>query len=294
MLFKSKTVVAHNGEFHADDVFAVACLSLFLGRIKIVRTRDEKIISTAHYVVDVGGTFEPAKNRFDHHQTGGAGKRPNGIPYASFGLVWKTYGEKIAGSKEAADLIDQKLVSPVDGLDNGVAISEELFEDIRNYGISSLVASMNPTWLEDKSKTDALFKKAVQLAKSILQREIALAKASLEAEKRVLDVYNQTEDKRVLVLDQNYNWGRAVHKLPEPLFVISPRETEWRVGTVKKNFSSFENRKDLPSAWAGKMNGELAAVAGVPDALFCHNKLFLASARSKEGALKLAKIALEA
>jgi len=36
----------------------------------------------------------------------------------------------------------------------------------------------------------------------------------------------------------------------------------------------------------------LAKVTGVPDATFCHNGRFLAVAKSKEGALKLAEIAL--
>jgi uncharacterized UPF0160 family protein len=40
------------------------------------------------------------------------------------------------------------------------------------------------------------------------------------------------------------------------------------------------------------MNEELAQVTGVADAVFCHNKLFMAVAKSKEGAIKLAELAL--
>lgn len=297
MLFKKPvvTVVAHDGEFHADDVFAVATLCLMLKdthSVKVVRSRDNDATQSADYVVDVGGVYDSAKNRFDHHQSGGAGKRENGIPFASFGLVWKTYGPTVAGSKEAADIIDQKLVSPVDALDNGTAISKEVFKDVRNYGVSALIAAMNPAWNEDRSRIDETFLKAVDLARMVLEREIAAASATLIAEAKVMEVYKKTEDKRLLVLDKNYDCRRMIQSLPEPLYILAPREADWRIRAVKKDSFSFENRKDLPASWAGKMGKELADITGVSDALFCHNKLFLASARSKEGALKLAQLAL--
>ncbi len=292
---QTPTVAAHSGKFHADDVFAVASLSLFFaGKIKVIRTRDEKIIEASDYVVDVGGIYDPHKNRFDHHQTGGAGKRESGIPYASFGLVWKSYGERIAGSKAAADLIDQKLVTPVDAFDNGISISKEIFPEIRNYDIGAVIGSMNPNWNEDKNQTDAIFLKAVETAKAILLREIKSANAALESEKIVLDIYHKTEDKRLIVLDRDYDWEHVLQKFPEPLYVLFPKESDWRVKAVRANFNSFENRKNLPATWAGKRGGELATLTGVSDALFCHNMLFITSARSREGALKLATIALEA
>ena len=52
-----KILVAHNGSFHADDIFACATIlaSFPKENIKIVRTRDEEIIKSADFVVDVGG-----------------------------------------------------------------------------------------------------------------------------------------------------------------------------------------------------------------------------------------------
>jgi uncharacterized UPF0160 family protein len=55
---------------------------------------------------------------------------------------------------------------------------------------------------------------------------------------------------------------------------------------------SFENRRDLPAAWAGLDGPELAALTGVEDALFCHAKRFLVVARSREGIDALAAQAL--
>ena len=55
---------------------------------------------------------------------------------------------------------------------------------------------------------------------------------------------------------------------------------------------SFASRMDLPTSWAGLRDEGLAAVTGVPDSVFCHLNLFIAGARSFEGAVRLAELAL--
>jgi uncharacterized UPF0160 family protein len=64
--------------------------------------------------------------------------------------------------------------------------------------------------------------------------------------------------------------------------------------TVPVSPESFEARADLPEAWAGLRDAELAAVTGVPDAGFCHNGRFIASAKSYEGIRAMAALALKA
>jgi uncharacterized UPF0160 family protein len=88
----------------------------------------------------------------------------------------------------------------------------------------------------------------------------------------------------------------ALSKYPEPLYIVRRHEDDgkWQVICAVDDIRSFKNRKDLPAAWAGKHDGELAAITGVPDATFCHNARFIAVAASKEGALKLAELALAA
>ena len=130
-LKKKKICVTHNGAFHTDDLFATATLSILNnGNIKIIRTRDSEVFKKADYVYDVGGDYNPINNIFDHHQRGGAGNRENGIPYSSFGLIWKKYGEKICGSKEVADRVERKIVQPIDANDNGIDILKPIFNDI--------------------------------------------------------------------------------------------------------------------------------------------------------------------
>jgi uncharacterized UPF0160 family protein len=56
--------------------------------------------------------------------------------------------------------------------------------------------------------------------------------------------------------------------------------------------SSFKARKDLPKSWSGLRDQELAAVTGVADSVFCHLNLFIGGARSLDGAVRLAELAL--
>ena len=70
------TIATHSGTFHADDVFGVGVLMGVFPSHTLLRTRDKALIATADFVVDVGGTWDAATGRFDHHQRGFEGARP--------------------------------------------------------------------------------------------------------------------------------------------------------------------------------------------------------------------------
>lgn len=292
----SKKIITHSGNFHADEVFACAALSiLFDGKVEITRSRDSALGEQANLMVDVGGIYNEDSDRFDHHQEGGAGVRENGIPYASFGLVWKRYGETLAGSKHAARVIDERLVQPIDAGDNGVETYTKR-EEVSPYLISDAIASFRPVWNERRIADEGFFE-ALSVAKKILEREIAFTRAEEEGTARVLEAYDRAEDKRIIILDDHYPWYRALGNLSEPLYVVKPDRdngNKWKIEAVRDDTHSFKNRKDLPSAWAGKRDEDLAHISGVSDAIFCHNKRFIAVAGSQDGAIKLAKLAVEA
>ena len=289
---KNKILVTHNGNFHADDIFATATLDILLdGDIKVIRTRDEKWFKDGDYVYDVGGIYDPETNRFDHHQKGGAGTRDNGTPYASFGLVWKTYGAKICGSDAIAHQIDKKLVQPIDANDNGFDLFT-LKSDVAPYLIQDLFYLWKPSYKEE-AEYDVPFMKMVKIARDILLREIKKTGDNLEAENIVLDAYKKAIDKRIIILDISCPWSDVLDMYTEPLYVVYEKvDKSWGVTCVRKNKNTYENRKSLPEAWAGLRDDELAKVTGVPDATFCHNARFLAVAKSKAGAIALAEKAL--
>lgn len=288
-------IVTHDDRFHADDVFALATLRLYFGDsiTEVVRTRDECIIKTADIVFDVGNIYDEQKNRFDHHQKEGAGTRKNGVPYASFGLVWKKWGKELCGSEEVAQLVDSKLVQSIDAGDNGYAFFTYTQDDIEVYSFNTLVGSFGSTWKEEDSYDDSFFE-VVTIAEKILKREIKIAQDKIEAIPFVEDAYNTSEDKRIIVMDEYYPWHSTLSKYSEILFVISPNKdkTKWRINAVQEE--NFVNKKDLPQAWAGLRDTELEKVSGVEGAVFCHRNLFMAASLTKESALKLAKLAIEA
>ena len=292
-----KKLITHNGSFHTDDIFAAATLSLLLEKkgepFEIIRTRDEEIIKSADYVFDVGGIYEREKNRFDHHQPGGAGKHKNGIEYASFGLVWEKFGVELSDNKEVAEWIEKKLVSPIDAGDNAIELVEYKSET-RPYFIQTAFNAFYPSWknLTDEN-LDASFMECVKIAKMILMQEISQAQNIQEAKEKVIEIYKSTEDKRIIVLDQKYPYEAILADYPEPLFVVYPRvDGLWGAKAEREDLKSFKNKKDFPGSWAGLRDEELQKVTGVRDAIFCHRALFLAVAKSQEGAIALANLAL--
>jgi uncharacterized UPF0160 family protein len=293
----TKIIATHHGKFHADDVCAVSALALLIdGPIEVIRTRDTELLAKADFVVDVGGVFDEKKNCFDHHQEEGAGERENGIPYAAFGLVWKTYGEKLCGSLEVAKIIDKDMVSYIDATDNGFGVFFTKFENINVYGFDSLVNAFVSTWKEEDRDLDVAFAELVRFTKALLAREIMRVRAKVEAKDFVEKAYENAEDKRIIVLDGQYPACDFLSRHPEPLYFIRPRiiDNKWSLETVRDDSRSFVNRKDLPKAWSAKKDAEFAEISGVPDAVFCHKNLFLAVANSKDGAIALAKKAIEA
>ncbi|MBB4664593.1 MYG1 family protein [Conexibacter arvalis] len=289
-------VATHNGSFHADDVFAIAVLRLLHGdRLEVVRTRDPEQLAAADLRVDVGLRNDPATGDFDHHQRGGAGERPNGIRYASFGLVWKAFGAEICGSDEIAEEIDQLVVQGIDANDVGQTIVEPLVGSVTPLTVSHAIGMMNPNWDQENGAAakDAAFLQAVGFAEGILGRAIASAQAQARAAELVRGAIARAEDPRLIELDRGMPWHRElVANAPEALFVVYPREQDWGLQAVPRVLGDFANRKDLPERWAGMTDADLAAVTGVPDARFCHAGRFMAVAGSRDGALALARQAL--
>jgi len=289
---KIKIIVTHNGKFHADDVFAVATVSLVFGKkFRLIRTRDENIISKGDIVIDVGGVYNNKRNRFDHHQMLGAGKRKNGIPYSSLGLVWKKFGREVCGDKKISDYLDKRFIQQIDAVDNGFDIAKLKF-DVPSYNISDVIDAWVPAW-DEKVDTDKAFQKAVDIAKKILQREIIKAKSKFKAEKFVKAAYYKSRDKRIIVLDKYYpSQELAVNFMPKTKFIIYPQNGVWSVRATRRNLLDFKIKNPFPRSWSGKRDGELIKISGIKDAIFCHRNLFLAVAKSREGAIRLAKIAL--
>jgi uncharacterized UPF0160 family protein len=291
------TVVTHDGTFHADDVFAMAMLNLHYGeRIRLLRTRKNPSIAEADIVFDVGGCYNPELGRFDHHQVNPP-IRPNGEPYSSAGLVWKQYGRDIIQAliPEANEIeavlawlkIHDTLIRDIDLIDNGAMKSSP-------GHIAALIESMNATYLEQDIDNDTLFQQAAAYAEIFLRRAAAGAFACNKAGKIVVDAAICSVDPRVLVLDQRVPYEDTIFdlKMNDILYVVYPKDDYWMLSVVPPEKGSFAQRKPLPRMWAGLRDKAFAKRSGVEDAIFCHNGRFCCAARSKDGILALAEIAV--
>lgn len=288
-------VATHNESFHADDVFAVAALTL-IEDVEVLRTRDPRLLAEADLRVDVGLGNDPATGDYDHHQAGGAGQRPSGVPYASFGLIWRHYGARICnGDQDVADGVDRALVSMVDAHDNGMTLFDSRVDDLTPMTADRMVAAFNPDW--DLQPTaadyDACFHDAVVFAAGVLRRAISQASAQARAARRVRAAIRAASDPRVVVLDRFMPWREVVvDEAPDVRLVVFPRQDGWAMQTVPEQLGDFTARLDLPADWAGLTGEDLAARTGVQDAVFCHAGRFFAAASSREGILALAGQAL--
>jgi uncharacterized UPF0160 family protein len=309
-------IVTHSGKFHADDAWAVAVLNILFPDNELQRTRDEAAIEAADFAIDVGGVWDPAAGRFDHHQKGFSGARPTGVPYASAGLVWREYGPRCVSAiadthcgqslsedkaREIAYGIDADIVQYLDLSDVGAAKNAP-----GGYGLSAVVSGFNPNWLDEHrlgygEAADAYrlsqFRRAMDLLTDVLINGVKYRVGAFLAVEQVRQS-EVLEDGKVLFLKNSaLPWTQVVRKeMPDVLFVLSHSIAEQRymLHTVPISAESFKARADLPEPWAGLRDAQLAAVTGVPDASFCHNGRFIAAAKSFEGARIMVSLALRA
>lgn len=307
------TLTTHSGKFHCDEVFGYAVLCLALGLScpgqdhRLVRTRQPERIEVGDIVFDVGGIFDPTANRFDHHQIG-APQRADGTPYSAAGLLWQVYGERavaallpaqdVSGfaSKIAAEL-DEGLVKRLDEIDNGVSMSGPVQRN--SLDLAALVGDFNPSW-DSPSATgldagDEAFLRAAALARQVLALKVEGVRAKLRAESLVMAAYEGAADQRLLVLDTGMPWKNVVFKQALPvLLCVSPASNgNWMIDTVPPEPGSFAQRLPFPEAWAGLQGNDLAKVCGVDDAVFVHVRRFVGAARTREGAIAMARQILE-
>lgn len=314
----SKTIATHSGSFHADDVFGVGVLMGIFPGYTLVRTRNTALIESADFAVDVGGIWDAASGRFDHHQRDFDGARAprkgDGLQviYASAGLVWAAHGAgyvqalcERAGytldEQAVADIvqiIDHSLVQYLDLVDTGQAdVAPGLF------GLSSLIAQLNTNWMEEgglsasdkAAQHERGFREAIAITTKFLDRAIIKKISQIRSMEIVRNAPTLLDGQVLHLQEGGMPWSRVVaEEMPAVLLVIYPDSDgdQYQVKTVPVEPGSFTSRIDLPASWAGLREQELAAVTGVPDSVFCHNNLFICGARSLDGAVRMATLAL--
>jgi uncharacterized UPF0160 family protein len=171
------------------------------------------------------------------------------------------------------------------------------------FGLSSLLAQLNTHWMEEQGLDSAAkaqlqetrFREAIAITRKFLDHAISKKLAQIRSVETVRQAPRLLGGRVLYLQEGGMPWTRVVvDEMPDVLFVIYPDSdgTQYQVKTVPVEAGSFTARRDLPKSWSGLRDQELAAVTGVADSVFCHLNLFIGGARSFDGAVRLAELAL--
>lgn len=322
-----KRIGTHNGSFHCDE--ALGCFMIRLtdkyAGAQIVRTRDTKVLETMDAVLDVGGVYDPSKDRYDHHQRGFGEVFGHGFvtKLSSAGLIYKHFGLEIISKEIGRDpghpdverlylAVYKSFVEAIDAIDNGINMydTDQPPKYINNTHLSSRVGRINIDWIdEDQSpeKENERFHQAMTLAGGeFLENVHHHAKSWLPArsivEESVAARQEVDSSGKIVVIKQFCPWKLHLFEIEqelklEPLITYvlyeDSRAKQWRVQAVAVSPDKFESRKPLPESWRGLRDDELSGECGIPDCVFVHISGFIGGNKSFEGAVAMAKAALK-
>lgn len=259
----------HGGVFHADDVFSAALLKILNPNITF--ERGFKVPENFDGIV-----FDIGLGEFDHHQKDNE-VRDNGVPYASFGKLWKAFGDRLV-SEESIEQVDKTLIQGLDESDN-----------IGSYNpLSIAISSYNPTWISNDNPNEK-FNNAIDFAIDILDNIIEQERSKELAKDIVQDAYKKAEDKNIIVLPR---FVPAIQELipTDACFVIFPSNRGgYGIQVIPQEPGNQAAKIDFPEEWAGKSG--LNDISKIDSLTFCHNARFYCAADKLEDAIKVALVA---
>jgi uncharacterized UPF0160 family protein len=297
-------LITHSGGFHADELLSSAILTRLFPDAQLLRSRDRQLLtpSPEKIIYDVGGDYNAEAQIFDHHQRPGP-LRDDEQPFSSFGLIWAHYGRDFLAALEVPEgdieaihtSFDAKFVLPIDLLDNG-AIEPSVAGPLSILTLPALLGSLKPVF-DDPSPTadDDAFLRALPIARSFVEALVGNMAAKARAQSMVFEAIEKAGTSAILELPMGMPYRSALDKSEADhiLFVVNPRGTDWALGGIKLSNDTFEQRADLPAAWAGLTDAALEQACGVKGAKFCHSARFLAVADSRDAILEMADIAVK-
>ena len=296
-------LVTHSGGFHADELLSSVVLTRLFPQAAVVRSRDAAMItpSADKIIYDVGRAYDAEAQIFDHHQRPSP-LRDDDQPYSSFGLIWAHYGRDYLAAMDvpAEDIeaihtkFDAKFVLPIDLLDNG-AMEPSVAGPLSILTLPSLLGSLKPVFDDPSpSADDDAFMAALPIARAFVEAQIRNLAAKARAQSVVFEAIEKAGTSPILELPMGMPYRSALDKVEADhiLFVVTPRGDDWTMGGIKLSNDTFEQRADLPAAWAGLSDAALEEASGVKGAKFCHNARFIAVADSRDAIMKMAELAV--
>lgn len=160
-----KKIVTHAGNFHADDVSAVALLLHLFPNTVVHRTYEpsqEDFEDESVVVLDIGRRYEPEKLNFDHHQD------PS-LPSANM-LILNHFYRPLYPKR--ADFLEKNLFRYISDVDTGVIVERMGCPPT----FTSIIRAFNNTGYY-------AWENALNVAEKIIVAEIFTAEKAIESEK---------------------------------------------------------------------------------------------------------------
>lgn len=266
------TGYTHAGIFHADELFCTALFRILNPEFKVTRGFKPEN-SNADVIYDIGG------GEFDHHGEPEFRDDGTGIPYASFGKIWRKYGCFLL-SEAGQKRFDRQFVERLDAHDNGGA---------RNQ-LSEVISSLNPNWDDPTETPDTQFYIALDFVQGILQRQIISAQAFEKAENIANDVKVQATVVGVIERFAPIIGYLAGNQSNKKFLVYPAIRGGWNAQVIPVAPGSREPKCPFPKEWWGAPKDKLPDDVEIT---FCHNTGFMVASPTKEGAIHACAVALE-
>lgn len=227
-----KELTVHGGLFHLDDVLCAALVRLNNPSAKIIRSNKPDLeaegLGVWRAIADVGGTYDPSRWLFDHHQDRYTPESDPAEVRAAVGRLWNTLSDPTKYPNLTA------YIHAVDLHDTGVA-----------WTPLGVVGSFAPNWDDSFTMDDgfeAAVKHVMELVRQMVRKDQSTARAAGELDKCQIN-------EGIVTLDKFLPWQDWASSHPEIRAVVTPgRDPEtWNVNLPK-------GRGKFPASWLEPAN----------------------------------------
>lgn len=236
------------------------------------------------------------------------------VVQACYPYVYKQFVEAIDANDNGISAYDSQVISAIND-DESIPynISERFVNG--NITIPSVVSRMNPlqyeieeSELEESKVYDLKFGLASQfMGNTFVDMVVSAGKGWYPSKEKMEKAFAAREDPRIIIMDELFNWKSHLYDIEKGLiakegkltddnkviYVIYAGGDSWRVQAVAVSPSSFVSRKPLPESWRGFRDEELSKISGIEGGVFVHASGFIGGNKTREGAIAMAKKALD-
>ncbi|XP_071576247.1 MYG1 exonuclease-like [Temnothorax nylanderi] len=317
-----------DGSFYCSGVFACALLKL-LPQYKdasIVRSRNPSVLDACDIVVNVGGEYDPSRNRYDsrmkefQESMGTVMKNPGynwTEKLSSAGLIYCHFGHEILRSvlpditedrviDEIFKITYDTLIKEIDAIANGVPMYRSVTD------LSSRVSRLSPQWYShlhhgynQDVNIERKFEKAMALVrdefleivrgtKNILlptrniMRRAMESRFEIDSSGEIITMSQPLSCKEYL-----FHLEKEMNVSPSIKYVIFEVRPYYWIECMPVELNSSEYRMLLPEAWGGLSNDTLVEACGIEGAIHVVSGRSVGGHKNKEGAMAMARKALK-